>query len=291
MKKTIIKISALSILVLATSCTKTGATGPAGATGATGATGPNLTGALQGYVQLYDAYGDRIYTSQVDSVKVWCKSTTPLVNDSTITSGTNGQYVFNNLKTGTYNLNYTYTGHLNYAATQVQSLQFTGGSTQNRDVAMSAIPTTFSITSLVISDTNNIVSNPTVYYANIRGTVNTTDTKSRTVAVFLSTSSNVSNQNYTWNVTITIPPNATTFSYFARGNGATAIPTSQPNSFFLAGEGITSGTGVSTTIYGVAYPAASKYASTSSYENLSTGTTVYNAVSLNGVINSTGILH
>jgi hypothetical protein len=287
MKKTIFTLSALSIILMATSCKK----GDTGLTGATGATGPALTGSLQGYAQLYDSYGDRIYTSQVDSVKVWCKSTTPSVNDSTVTTGTSGQYVFNNLQTGTYNLNYSYTGHLPYAPTQVQSLQFTGGSTQNRDVAISAIPNTFTVTSLIISDTTGIVSNPSVYYANIKGTVNTIDTKSRTVAIFLSTTAGVSNQNYIWNLTVTIPPNSTSFTYFARGNGATAIPSSQPNSFFLAGEGITSSSSNSTSIYGIAYPAASKYASTSSYENLLTGTTVYNAVSLSGAVTANGIFH
>jgi len=81
MKKSVIFNLLIFVLfsVFVVSCKKeTGPTGPQGAVG------PVLTGTLQGYVQLYDQYGYRVYHPQ--------DSTILQIGSTTVRTDTSGKY-------------------------------------------------------------------------------------------------------------------------------------------------------------------------------------------------------
>ncbi len=255
MKKTAILPTLFLAFIIATlnSCTKTG---PAGPQGNTGATGPNLSGTLQGYVQLYDQYGYRIYTPQDSSLLQ--------VGTNSIRTDLNGKYSLT-LTTGTYDINITSRPGGNYGASKIQGLQFTGGGTLDRDAALSQVPT-FSVISVTAKDTAFPAANP-VHYIKITGTVNSTDTKPRTVGVFFNTTANVSSvpANYLYAYDPTNPvvaANSTTFSFNVKSQNIYLMTDLVPTQ----------------TVYLAVYPAAVNWNSTSNYLDYASDKKIYTAI-------------
>ena len=231
------------------SCKKEGAQGPAGPEGPAG---PLLTGNLKGHVFCFDQYGSTVLTN-LSGIKDSINGTTNVVHaDST------GLYTFANLTTG----NYTYTVTANgYGMNKVQNLQFVGGGDTYHDVKISQIPT-FNVLTLTdsVAGTNVIV----------KGTL-AADTKIRTVVVFIAGVSNVSclPQYYLDYVSKNTTATGTTFSI--------TIHQSDFNNLGLAS---------GSTAYFAAYGAAVNFASSSEYEDMATGRTVFNAISSTPVIAS-----
>ena len=275
MKKTFIKISALSIslLVLATACTKTGATGPAGptgASGATGSTGPNLSGNLVGFVSLYDAAGAKILTSSSlkgDSVTLTNNATNAVMK---VATDSTGKYMFSNITTGNYNLSYSKTGFGTLLASDVQ---FTGGGNLFRNAALSQIPA-ITVTTFAAKDSTT---NPTIRagdtivksekYIALSGTIPAT-TGGSEIIIYVSNPGGISASNSLTNFsnyyTIAVKPGATTYSLL--------VPTSD-----LYDLNFTSGN----TAYFEAYVIGASTGS-SSYVDLSTGKTVFTAINPTG---------
>ncbi len=245
-KKIYTTILASAILALAfTSCTKTGATGPAGATGGTG---PNLSGTLQGYVDLFDEYGDLQTSANGVYVTIPGKTGT----DSTSTSG-----IFTkSLSTGTYELDLAKIG---YGAMKVPSLNFVGGGTQyiNAHIQLTKAPTY-----ALISIASGTVVAQGLTAVSVTVTPSSTDTKNRKVILFIGTSASVSYMpgNYTGTATINIPANSVT----GVGSISTAL---------IYGAGIPTGS----TVYIAAYP-ISVNAGASTYGDIITGKTIYNNI-------------
>jgi len=219
----------------------------AGPTGPQGPSGPAFTGSITGFVSLYDQYGTKL-TTNVSNVKVSIDNTT----QSSLTDNT-GKYSFSSLGTGSYNLSIT---DSLYGADKVQNIALLTGQS-NHDVKLSAIPT-FNLLSVTAVDTVE----SSVNYVKVRGTV-AADIKAREVVVFFGTASTVSSNpaNYTLVYSKAIAANSSTFFVL--------IPVSD-----LYGAGLTTGS----FAYFSAYPAAVSFSSTSSYEDLNTGKTVYNAI-------------
>jgi hypothetical protein len=238
------------------SCKKTGPAGPQGETGPTGPTGPNLMGTLQGFVQLFDQYGARIYAPQ-DSTALHVASTTALTD-------TNGKYTFT-LTTGTYDINVASRPGVNYGASVIQGLQFIGGGLLNRDAALSKIPS-FSISTVYARDTAFPASNP-VHYIKVSGTVNVTDSKARTVVMFVNTTSDVSS-------------NPLNYLYAYSPNNPAIAANSLTFSFLIKSDAIYLLTGLapSQTAYIAVYPAAVNWDVTSSYLDYNTDRKIYNAI-------------
>lgn len=241
-----------SILAVVTACSKPkdGAMGPEGAQGPSG---PLLQGNLQGFVQLFDQYGTRLYT-KLDSANVSIDGTT----NSSITD-VNGKYSFSNLNTGTYN--FSINGRTSFASSKLQGIEVTGNGTIDRDVKLSQIPN-WTLNAITAIDTTIAG----VHSLKVKITLPTADIKARELSLFVSASSGVTSANYTWNYSIAVPANATTVSKVVAAN-----------SVFLNGDNLPSGS----TIYLAAYPASVGYTSNSTYIDYNTGKAVYNALNIN----------
>jgi hypothetical protein len=217
-------------------------------TGPQGNAGPSLTGNIAGFVLLYDQYGTRIYTNLN-------KITVSISNRTTIShADSTGKYLFSNLSTGIYNI--TASDSL-YGAEVAPQFQFVGGGNLDRDFKLSQIPT-FTLSSCTAIDTVS----SSINYIKVKGTL-LADTKARTIAVFVGTSSSVSSApaNYILMYSKQVAANATSFNI--------QIPATD-----LYNIGITS----ASTAYFAAYPAAVNFSTTSSYEDFATGRTFYNSV-------------
>ncbi|MFI5140907.1 MAG: carboxypeptidase-like regulatory domain-containing protein [Bacteroidia bacterium] len=276
MKKTFIKISALSIaLIVAASCSKTGSTGPAGAngaTGATGATGPVLTGNMQGVVFLYDVSGAKILSASTqagDSVIITNTSSGSIMK--TVTNST-GAYSFSNLTTGTYSMTVS---KPTYGSVIAQGIQFSGGGTANRNFALSMIPIA-GVTSAVAGDTSyysgtGSASGVSENYVKIRGYAPAL-AGGGTVIVFASIpgASTVSNVpgNFSASYTTTLAPGVSSFKI--------TIPTANLYDLGFASGG-------TATVSFAAYVIGAN-TSASSYADWTTGQTVYTALSGSPVI-------
>jgi hypothetical protein len=250
MKKIHKTLLASAILALAfTSCTKTGPTGPAGATGATGSTGPNLSGTLEGYVDLFDQYGDLMTPATGVHITI---PTLTSVHDSTTSSG---MFQIPNLTTGTYELDFNKTG---YGTTKVNSLNFTGGGTQyvQAHVQLTQVPS-FTLTSIAVG-TSTVATNPAI---TVTVTPGSSDTKARKAIVFFSNASTVS---YT-------PGNYSGFQVVNIPATSTVVTTNIGASATLYPAGATSGS----TLYLIAYP-ISYNSGASTYADIATGKTVFN---------------
>jgi hypothetical protein len=268
MKKTFVKISALSIamVVLATSCSKTGPTGPAGANGANGSAGPNLSGSLEGVVSLYDVSG-----SKVVSTTALAGDTIVLTNNSNGTAwktatSTTGSYTFANITTGTYSMTVTKPG---YGSVIAQGIQFAGGGNADRNFALGAIPTT-GVSSVVAVDTT--YASTGVNYIKIRGGVTATSGGS-TVIVFVSlpylSYGSTTVGNFSASYTVAVAPGTSAYKIL--------IPTADMYNY-----GFASGNSAyfATCILGGT-------TSTSSYADWATGQTVYTALSPSTVATTT----
>ena len=241
-----------SILIVITSCSKPkdGAVGPAGAQGSSG---PLLQGNLQGFVQLFDQYGTRLYT-KLDSASVSIDGTS-----SSSMTDINGKYSFSNLNTGTYN--FSINGRTSFASSKLQGIEVTGNGTIDRDVKLSQIPN-WTLNAITAIDT--VVAG--IHNLKVKITLPTADVKARELSLFISASSGVTPTNYTWNYNITIPANATTVNKVVAAN-----------TVFLSGDNLPSGS----TIYLSAYPAAVGYTSNSTFIDYNTGKVIYNALNIN----------
>ncbi len=230
-------------LLFFTACQKD-VIGPAGPQGAPG---PTYTGSITGFVSLYDQYGTKLSTN-VSNIKVSIDNTT-----TTALTDNMGKYSFLNLPTGSYSITIIDSA---YGTARVQNIGLLTGQ-NNHDIKLSAIPT-FALGSVTAVDTIS----GGISYVKVRGTV-TADAKGRELAVYFGTTASVSSApaNYSLLYSKAINSNLTSFSVL--------VPVSD-----LYGAGLTTGS----TAYFAVYPAAVAYASSSYYEDLSTGKFIYNAV-------------
>ena len=238
-------LSATIIVVALTSCTKTGAKGPAGSNGATG---PSLSGTLDGYVDLFDQYGDLMSPANGVQITIPGKTGT----DTTINSGI---FQIPNLTTGTYEVDLAKTG---YGSIKVNSLNFVGGGTQYVAAHIQLTqPPNFTLSGFTVG-TSTVALNPGVTFT---VTPSSSNTKGRKVIIFFGNASTVSNVpgNYLGYQIVNIPATAT------------AIITTIGASATLYGAGAVTGS----TIYLVAYP-ISDNSSASTYADIATGKTVFN---------------
>jgi hypothetical protein len=241
--KKIILLAFAAFSALFVSCSKTGPTGPAGASGPAG---PNLTGNLEGYVELYDQYGVLVSPANGVSVTVPGRS-------STDTTSATGMYTIHNLSTGTYELDFAKTG---YGNAKVVSLNFVGGGTQyiQNHTAM-AQPPSFTLSNVTLTVVGSQVT--------CSVTAASTDTKARKAILFLSNAPGVSSDpaTYLGYTTVNIAANS--------ANGAGTISNGTLN-----GAGIVSGN----TLYVAAYPISGN-TSASVYADIATGRQVFNNIS------------
>lgn len=230
-----------------TSCSKDNTTTP----GPQGPAGPSLKGNLSGHIFCYDQYGVPVLVN-FNNIGL----TDSLNATNVIHSDSTGAYTFANLTTG----NYTFYIHANgYGSTEVENLQFVGGGTTIHDVKISQIPS-FNVISVNEND-SVLTAGDTIIY--IKGTV-PADVQVRTIVVFVGNTSSVSS----------VP--STYLDYFSANTKATgttfsiAIPKTTFNNLDIA---------TGSTAYIAAYGAAYNYTASSEYEDLTTGRTVFNAIS------------
>lgn len=246
MKISKIIATAFIAVVALTGCKKDGATGPAGAAGPAG---PSLSGTLEGYVDLYDEYGDLI--SNATGVYI-------TIPGKTGTDSTNSAGIFTkNLSTGTYELDFAKSG---YGSMKIPSLNFVGGGTQyiNAHVQLTQLPT-FTLSGFSVG-TSTVATNPAVTVTITPGSANA---KGRRVIVFFGSTASVSNTpgNYLGYQVINLPATST------------SVTSNIGASTTLYGAGATSGN----TIYLIAYPIADN-SNASTYSDVATGKTVFNNV-------------
>lgn len=255
------KISIYFALMIASAlffsaCSKTGATGPAGSTGPAG---PSLSGTLEGYVDLFDEYGD--LQGGTGGVYV----TVPGKTDTSFTAST-GMFT-KNLTTGTYELDF---GKSGYGSLKAASVNFVGGGTQyiNNHFEMTK-PATWIISGLSVGSAT--VAGAPVASASV--TVGSTDTRARKAICFYSKTAGVSNTpgTYLGSFIINIPANAL--------NGVANLSTANANA-----AGVQSGD----AIYLIAYPIAVNN-SASTYADISTGKTVYNNINAASSVTATAV--
>ena len=247
MKNSSIIVSCLLSIAFGFSGCKKDVPGATGAQGPVGPAGPAYMATLSGFVTVYDQYGTKLFTN-LNKVQVSIDGTS-----RSASSDTSGKYSFASLTTGNYNITASDSG---CGIVKAQDIQLVSGNV-NRDIKLSQIPS-FSIATCIAIDT---VQNA-VNYIKIRGTI-ASDVKSRMLIFFVGSNSSVSASTSTWDLFYTraIAINATTFSLM--------IPASD-----LYAAQISSGS----TVYIAAYPASVNYNTSSSYEDLTNGKTVFNAV-------------
>ena len=259
MKKTILKLSALSIILMATSCKK----GDTGSTGATGATGPSLSGNMEGFVSLYDAAGSKILSNLKGDTLMLTNNSTNAVTKTTTDS--TGKYTFTNLTTGNYNLTTTKAG---YGTLLAQNIQFVGGGNTYKNGALCQIPsinvTSAQAVDTTVSATTNTLTSTPESYVKVRGTLPAT-TGGSEIIVFVSnvggTSASGSATNFSTYYTLAVSPGALTFKI--------NIPTSDLHDLgFVTGN----------TVYFAAYMVGGNL-NASSYVDLSTGKNVFTSLS------------
>lgn len=237
----VVALITISLLVIQ-SCKK-----DAGSIGPQGPAGPVLTGNLFGFVDLLDQYGNKLITHN-DSILVSLDGT-----GKTCMTDANGKYRFDSLNTGIYNLTFSKPG---YGNMRLLTQQFTGGGDVDRDTKMSIIPS-FSVSTITATvDTANVT---------LTGTLSIADTRLRTSALFLGSTSAVSNDPANYLITYskqTTNANLNTFTL--------KIPLSELQ---------TQGFGSGSTLYFAAYGASASFTTSSAYEDFVTGRAYLNGLS------------
>ena len=247
--RSLFNIAGITLITVSMNACKQGDTGPAGPAG------PAYVGKITGFISLFDQYGTRQLSNQAGiSVKI-------MESGKTTQTDSNGKYELDSLSTGNYSLQISDAAGL-YGQDQINQLELVSG-TVNRDVKLSQKPS-FSLASLNAVDT--IIQGTS--YVRLMGTMSASDTRARTVSIFVGNTNATSSAppNYLLNISKTIPANVINFNQL--------IPTADFN-----GAGLTTGS----TAYFAAYPAATNYTTTSSYEDLNNGRLVYNAIGSNAV--------
>ncbi len=236
----IVLIAAFSVIFA--SCTKKGDTGVAGATGPAGPAGPSYTGAIVGHVTLYDQYGSKVLKG--------LQNVTLLVSGSSVVVDSEGYYRKVGATTGTYNISASCNS---YGSTLINRFQFLSD-TLNRDVRLSAIPG-FAPTAVTVT--------PTAIGDSLTITFPASDTRARNCIVFINKggAAGPTPDKYLLAYTKAITANSSR-------PVALVIPTAD-----LTNVGFTAGQTVNVACYGYVVNDGS------AYEDLSTGKTVYTAIS------------
>ncbi len=245
------KLQLFGLLALITisfsNCKKTADAGPAGATGAQGAPGPALMGNIKGFITTWDQYGARILANQagdtvrIDGTNRWA------ITDST------GLYTLPGVITGTYNITVTKPG---FGLNRLQYIQFVGGGDTYRDARISQ-PSTSNVTAL--ADSSGAVTNNITVYGTIPA-----DSHVRSFIVYVGNSASVSPNPTTYLIfnTKNVNANATKLSF--------TIPKSDLNDAgFVTGQ----------TVYYAVFGINSGFNNASSFEDFTTGRTVFTAIS------------
>lgn len=256
--KALILVFAIAIF---NSCSKDGATG---ATGPQGPAGPSYTGSISGHVFLYNQYGDQQPLTSSQKVRVLLYNSSNTTGTGTVglvdsvNADAQGVYTISNIATGLYTLAFRDSG---YGQDEHENFQFLG-STQPLEVD-AKLSQTPNFTFTIGGDSVHNRANDTLVY--IYGTLPIAASQTTYLAVFIGGSANVSST----------PGTYSSVSSFTIGAGATTFNSSiAVNSFYLAG--LTPGQ----PAYIAVYAASTYYASTSEYENYSSGQTTYNALGM-----------
>lgn len=260
MKKVFVFLPVIAIAVMFNACSKTGNTGPQGTQGPAG---PSYTGSISGHVELYNQYGDEQPAAACKAVRVILYNSSNAVVDS-INADSTGKYVISSVTTGYYTMAFRDT---NYGQELHEDFQFLGSTSEplEVDAKLSHAP---SFTFTIANDSIHNKTNDTLLY--IYGTVSAAASQSRYLAVFAGSSLTVSSTPGTYSsivANLTIPAGATTFDL--------SIPV---NNFYLGG--LMPGQ----MAYMTAYAAPIDYASTSDYEDYTTGQTTYTSLGTSATV-------
>jgi hypothetical protein len=228
--------------------------GPQGVQGKQGPAGYSSPGTLTGHITLYNEYGDIQPEIASKSVRVILYNTSNAVVDS-VNADSVGVYTITNIPEGDYTMAFRDSG---YGQLLRIPFQLLGGGTIYADEKLSHIPNyTFTITKDSIKPLTNDTEVVIVFKVSAAP-------QNRNLALFVGNNSLVSSTpgSYSEVFTVGIPEGDTTFSY------TVAVNSLYTNSYITPGS----------IAYFVAYPAAFYYASSSEYEDVVTGQTVYNAL-------------
>jgi hypothetical protein len=211
-----------------------------GPTGATGPVGPTLTGTASGFASLYDEYGSKLFTN-LSNTKVYI-----IGASDTVYTDTTGKFNFTNLKTGTYNLTFSKSGF----GSVNKNVNFIGDSTFLSDTRLSAVPTF-----TVVSPLNVTISGTT---ATITGNISAVPSYTAQVVVYVG-SSVPTPTSYLLSSVVNVSTTGTAFT--------AKFSTDQ-----LSSAGFVSGQTINLSAYTI-----STTSSSSSYENMTSGQTIYTA--------------
>jgi hypothetical protein len=242
-KKRLVGLGALGIAAISmfASCT--------GKQGNQGTPGPSYTGAISGHIMLYDQYGTKLSTG-LAGIQVTRNNPS-----TTVTTDANGYYLFTGVTTGDYTILVHDPNTTPYTFGDNEAVDFQYlADTLTRDVKLSAMAA-FAPATLTAYLTATTQNDSLVFTI-------TPDTRVRDIVVFVNSTSAVSSQvgSYLLSYVKAVPANATTFNLLVPAND-------------LHDQGINTGSTAYFAAYG--YP-VSDY---SAYENIATGTTIYNALS------------
>lgn len=148
---TLFRLSLGCLILLAFSCTKKDIPGPTGPQGPAGANGANnqLTGRLQGKVQMYDTTGTLLADNSGASVTL--ENTSPLIK---VTTATDGSFSFDSLNNGVYSLSIQRQG---FGTMRFFNITNTGGQAPSRAGTLwlaQQMPSGFDLKSLRIDSTS-----------------------------------------------------------------------------------------------------------------------------------------
>jgi len=205
----------------------------------------SASGNIYGFISLDDQYGSPVTTG--------LSGATVTLNGKTTTTNSSGMYTFNNQTAGEYTISVTQSG---YGAINGATFQFTGGGNLDHDGKLSAIPNFNDSLLAVTGDADTIT---------LSGTLSGNETRRTTVAVFVGNSSSTSSTPANYLRDYIVTTNNNSFNTFTLN-----IPVSD-----LTDLGFTAGQ----TVYFAVYGAATNFASTSDYEDLTTGREWYTALS------------
>lgn len=184
----------LSVVLLLESCAKEGPTGP------TGPAGPAFTGAISGYVKLFDQYGSPVLTD-VNYINLSITGTATVPVSTTVSQLPAGYYNFANVTTGTYSISASDTSLTTlFAATVVNNINFVSSLTL--DIKLSAVPDSF-ITGFYSTESVATLNDSLVIHV-------IKNSRPRNCIVFVNTTPSVTNSTYLIYYVVPVPPNATT---------------------------------------------------------------------------------